>query len=126
MSILNAIRAGVKVADGITKPLQGIVQFQHCTGTNKYGPVFEPAVPLRAIIDFKTSQVRGRDGVLSKTRCQVTFLDVAAVKAATQPLGRIQDIDMLTLPDGTGGTIISVGGFVDAETGLPVATDVWI
>lgn len=126
MSLLNAIRAGVAVANTITKPLQTTVIYEHCTGDDKYGPTYGPKISLVAIVDMKTQQVRTREGLLSTSRCQVTFLDVAAVVAATGVDGRIRDIDLITLPDGTGGAILSVGGFVDAGTGTPVATDVWL
>lgn len=126
MSLLDALRSGVKVANSVTKPLQGTVQFEHCNGADQYGPTYDSPVPMLAIIDEKQQQVRTSSGVLAASRCQLTFLDVAAIVAATGNDGRIKSTDLITMPDGSKGAILSVGGFVDAGTGVAVATDVWI
>ena len=110
----------------ITKPVQATVMYEHCIGADGYGPLYAPAVPLLAIIDLKEQQVRTMAGVLAAARGQLTFLDVTSLKAATGVDGRIRDIDIVTLPDGTSGAILAVGGFIDAGTTHAVATDVWI
>lgn len=126
MSLLHVLRAGVKVADRVTKPLQGIAMYEHCIGADQFGPLYAAPVPLLGIIDEKEQQVRTMSGILAASRCQMTFLDAAAVKAATGVNGRIRDIDILTLPDGTKGAILAIGGFVDAGTGRFINTDVWL
>lgn len=44
MSILNALRAGVKVANKVTRPLQATVTYVRETGTGPYGPTYAVAV----------------------------------------------------------------------------------
>jgi len=126
MSLLDVVRAGVKIADSVTKPLQATVNFQHFLsadgeGTRTYGGV----VSLRAVVDWKQKHLRTSTGELSVSRASVLFLDVAALAAATGGDG-IDDNDIIVLPDGTTGPILDMGGFIDAGTGQPVATEVWL
>lgn len=127
MSILTALRAGIKVADKIVKPLEPTVQYERMTSmdTNGKRTFGNGAVPLRAIVDFKRVQVRGRDGQVTMTRSTLELLDINAVVAATGGLG-ISVNDKFTLPDGTSGPTLDVGGFVDAGTGHPIATTVML
>ena len=126
MSLLTALRAGVKVADKVTKPLQATVFFEHCIGSDPYGPLYAAPVSLRAIVDMKDQQVRTRGGILAASKGQITLLDVAAIVAATGTDGRVLDIDLFTVPGWPASAIVAIGGFIDAGTGYPVATDVWI
>lgn len=126
MSLLDVLRSGVKVADGITKPLQTSVSYKRYLNEGASGDkVYAPSVKLRAIVDWKQKQVRTMTGVLSVTRAVVTLLDVAAVKAATAGQG-IDDNDLFILPDGTTGPILDMSGFIDAGTGHPLATEVML
>lgn len=126
MSLLDALRAGVAVTNLVTKPLQATVMFERCNGQDTYGPTFDAPVAMLCVLDEKQQQVRTKGGVLTMSRCQLTFLDVNAIVAATSTDGHIKDTDILTLPDGTKGAILAVGGFVDAITGQKVETEVWI
>lgn len=126
MSVLDAIRAGIKVADGVTKPLQATVTYERALTGDGFGDfTFAAPVPLRAIVDFGRKQVRTQQGVLTVTRATVDLLDVAAVVAATNGEG-IGNNDKFTLPDGDGGIILDISGFIDAGTGHPVATTVML
>lgn len=126
MSILNALRAGVKVADKITKPVQPSVTFERDLGTDAYGTkAYGTVVSLRAIVDWRQKQVRTPTGILSVSRASVMFLDIAALVAATGGTG-ISDNDKITLPDGTTGPILDLSGFIDAGTGQPLATEVFL
>lgn len=126
MSLLTALRAGVKTADKVTKTLQALVLYEHCIGSDEYGPTYDAPVPLRAIVDMKDQQVRTRSGVLAASKGQITLLDVAEIVAATGTDGRVLDIDLFTVPGWPASAIVAIGGFIDAGTGFPVATDVWI
>ena len=126
MSLLDVVRSAVKIADNVTKPLQPTVSFERFlaedgTGTQSYAA----AVSLRAIVDWKQAHVRTASGQLSVSRAMVMFLDIAALVAATGGAG-IDDNDRITLPDGTTGPILATSGFVDAGTGIPVATEVFL
>jgi hypothetical protein len=126
MSLINTIRSAVAVADKVTKPLQSTVAYQRKTGQDVTGaPTYEAAVDLDALIDWKARQVRTVAGLLTVSRAVVTFLDAAALSTATGGVG-IDDNDKLTLPDGTTGPILDLGGFIDPGTGIPVATEVYM
>ena len=124
MSVLSALRSGVKVADAITKPLQATVRFQRHLGADGYGTqTFANVVKLRAIVDYTAAQVRTQAGVLTVSRATITLLDIVAIVAATGGIGFEND-DKFTLPDGDTGPILDIRGFVDAGTGHPIATEV--
>lgn len=127
MSILDVVRAGVKVADSVTKPLQAEVAFSRMVlSGDGYGTKTYPVtVQMRAIVDWKQKQLRTTSGVLSVCRASIMFLSVADVVAATEGQG-ISDEDRIVLPDGTTGPILDMSGFIDAGTGHPVATEVFI
>lgn len=126
MSLLDALRAGVKVADKVTKPLQATVKYERETTADEYGKV-TPAAPvyLRAIVDFGRKQVRTSSGELTVTRATIDLLDIDAVVKATNGQG-IGNNDKFTLPDGDSGPILDISGFVDAGTGHPIATTVML
>lgn len=124
MSLLNVIRDAVAVADSVTRPLQSTVSYQRWTGQNAFGEAtYAAAVDLKALVDWKAKQVRTATGTTEVSRAVVTFLDAAALSAATGGAG-IDDNDVITLPDGTTGPILDLGGFIDPGTGTPVATEV--
>lgn len=126
MSLLDALRAGVKLADKITKPLQATVLYERESAEDEYGATTRNApVPLRAIVDFGRKQVRTATGELTVTRATIDLLDIDAVVAATAGEG-IGNNDRFTLPDGDTGPILDISGFVDAGTGHPIATTVMI
>jgi len=127
MSLLNVLRAGVKIADTVTKTLQANVFFERMTGTDPYGggTYAEGMITLKAIVDWKQEEVRRANGVLSLAKVSVQFLDVAALSAATGGRG-IQEADRIVLPSGETGEILSVDGFIDAGTSQPIATRVFM
>lgn len=131
MSLLDTLRAGVAIANSVTKPLQATVQFRHYVSSDESGarvynpPEGSPATELLAIVDWKQKQLRTSEGILSVSRASVMFLDVNALSDATGGEG-VNDLDMIVLPDGTTGPILDMSGFIDAGTGEPLATEVWL
>ena len=126
MSLLTALRAGVAVANTVTRPLQAIVTYERELGADAYGQrTFAAPVGLHAIIDFKAAMVRTKEGILTATRSTVTLLDINEVIAATGGMG-IGNNDRFTFPDGDTGPLLDISGFVDAGTGHPIATTVMI
>lgn len=131
MSLLGVLRDAVKIADSQTKAIQATVQFRHYVSSSDEGdaiynpPVGQPALELKAIVDWKQKHLRTMEGQLSVSRASVTFLDPAAVAAATGNEG-IDDNDIIILPDGTTGPILDMSGFIDAGTGQPLATEVFL
>ena len=131
MSLLAILRSGVAIADKVTKPLQPEVRYwryvsEDAYGGQTYSPVLTSAgIPLRAIVDYKSTQVRTREGILTVSRALITLLDIAAVVAATNGLG-IGNDDRFVLPDGDSGPLLDIRGFIDAGTGHPIATEIVI
>lgn len=131
MSLLDILRSGVKIVDGVTKPLQPYVFYWRYVSEDAYGTaVYSPDIAaagtkLRAIVDYKSTQVRTKEGILTVSRALITLLDINAIVAATNGLG-VDNNDKFKLPDGDTGPILDIRGFVDAGTGHPIATEVVI
>jgi hypothetical protein len=131
MGLLGIIRSGVKTADKLTKGLQPYFLYrqylnQDGSGEKLYNPSIEtPAVELRAIIEDKQEIVRTASGNLSQSKTHITVLDVGKLIAATSGLG-IKESDLIILQNGETGIILSVGGFIDSGTGIPVATEIFL
>lgn len=126
MSLLDALRAGVRIADGITKPLQATVIYERVTAVSGSGDrTYASPVQLRAIVDFTRKMVRTPAGEMTVTRATIDLLDIDALVAATDGEG-VGNNDKFTLPDGDSGPILDISGFVDAGTGHPIATTVML
>lgn len=127
MSLLDVIRNGVAIADSVTKPLQEMVSLEHISGpaSGSGDQGYNAPVSLPAIVDWKQRHLRTANGELSVSRASVLFLDIDALSAATNDEG-IADNDKITLADGTTGPILDMGGFIDAGTGRPFATEVFL
>jgi len=125
VSLLDVVRSAVKIADKVTKPLQGLVSFERYLSQDGFGTkTYATPATLRAIVELKQQQVRSTSGELSVSRASVLFLDVAGLKAVA-PSG-VSVNDRVTLPDGTTGPILNLSGFVDAGTTHAVATQVFL
>jgi len=126
MSLLDTLRSGVKIADSVTKSIQTMVTFEKHLGDDGYGgDTFAPPAQLPAICDWKQSQLRTPQGELTVSRVSVLFLNVEDVARVTNGEG-VDDSDRITLPDGTTGPILDMSGFIDAGTGQPLATEVFL
>jgi len=126
MALLQTIRGAVKTANKVVKDLQSVTTFERALSSDGAGAVTHAAsVTLRAIVEDKQEIVRTSSGQLSQSKTHITFLDVAAVSAATGGQG-IKESDKITLPSGETGPILSISGFIDAGTGLPVASEVYL
>jgi hypothetical protein len=131
MSLLDVLQGAVAIADNVTKDLQPIVDYHRFVSADYRGEsVYDPplgglGVGLHAIVDWKQKQVRTPTGELTVTRASITLLNIDEVVAATGGDG-IGDQDVFILPDGTTGPILDMGGFIDASTGHPIATEVFL
>ena len=126
MGLLDVIRSGVKTADSLTRSLQSTVTYERCTAKNQYGKkTFATAVPLKALFEKKNRMVQSPTGVLVMSTGTLSFLDVAALSTATGGAGLSVE-DQFTLSDGVIPSVINVGGFVDAGTNQPFASDVYL
>lgn len=126
MGLLDVLRAGVAVAHGVTKPLQATVGYEQCTGRDEYGErTYAASVALTAIVEWKQAKVETDGGTMAAYRATVLFLDAPRLASATAGAG-VGYEDRITLPDGSTGPIVSLGGFVDAGTNAPLATEVYV
>jgi hypothetical protein len=126
VSILDALRAGVKVADKVTKPLQPSVSFERYLSEDGFGTrTYASAVSLKAIVEHKQRNVSTMTGELAVSHAYVMFLDIAALVIATAGDG-VDVNDKITLPNGVTGPILNFDGFVDAGTGQPLATEIYL
>jgi hypothetical protein len=125
MGLLQIVRSGIKIADKATKDLQATVTFERMTGNNGSENTYANPVNLRAIVSNKQQIVRTTSGELSQSQTSILFLDIDALLSATNNNG-VREQDRITPPDGDVGPILALGGFVDRETGKPVATKVYL
>lgn len=124
MSLLDLVRLAPKLANKITRPIQPVVMYERYTGSDGSGSkTYAGAVPLHAIEEWKSVQVRTLQGNLTVSRATITLLDIVEVVNATNGQG-VSESDRFTLADGSGGVILDLQGFVDALTGHPIATTV--
>lgn len=131
MALLDVLRAGVKVADGITKSFQGQVEYhryvgQTGTGTKTYvPPLGTQTIFLDAIVDLSSKIVRSQSGELVQCSASILLLNVAQVVEATGGAG-VSDEDVFILPNGQTGPVVALKGFMDAGTSQPVAVEVYL
>lgn len=124
MSLLDSLRAGIKVANKVTKPLQPTVTYKRSTTNTGYGITEGSSVQLKAIVDWKSGKRRS-DGIEVNYTATLELLDIDAVVAATSGLG-VKVTDVFILPDGSSNATVAIGGFVDAGTGHLIATTVYL
>jgi len=126
MGLLDVVRSGVKIADALTKSLQASVTYRRCISTNQYGvKQLGSPVTLLALVENKQRKVMSPTGVIVDSNITITLLNVAAVVAATGGFG-IRVNDEIVLADGSTNPVLNVGGFVDAGTNQPFATEVYL
>jgi hypothetical protein len=125
VSLLDTIRAGIQTANTVTKPLQGTVQHAAWIGQDGFGAdTWAAPVSRAALVDLTRKLRATQNGRLVMTVASITFLDVLSANGASGRTEPIDDRDKITLPDGTTGPIVSVGGFMDALTGRPLLNEV--
>lgn len=123
--IRNAVAVANSVIMGLGIPVGVTFERSTAPGDEYTGNTYAAPVTLQAVVDWAQKQLRTKEGALTVSRAHLIFTDVDALKAATAGNG-IQDEDRITLPDGTTGPIIDMGGFLDRATGRPFATEVWL
>lgn len=126
----SILRNAVKICDEVTKDWQPTIYFRRWVssdgqGTKVYVPP-EPGTgrPMKVLVEWKQQKVEVM-GVHSTSRATVTFLDIKDLLEATANRG-VGTNDVIVLTDGVKYPILSIGGFVDAGTGVPVATEAYL
>ena len=106
MALDTVVRSAVGVANSVTGALQ--VDVTHLTGqtVDKYNKRTGGTTTTRqAIVDYKVRKIRLRDGTEHLSRADVFFIGNVTVLVT----------DVITLPDGTTGPILDIGGLADPE-----------
>jgi hypothetical protein len=131
VSLLHVVRAAVKIANDVTKPLHATVAYRQYVSQSGYGkptyspPVTSPALSLLAVVELKQKQVTNQQGMLAVSAVTIIFLDVPALQTATNNAG-LSVNDSITLADGKSSPILSLGGLIDVGTGIPFATEAYL
>jgi len=126
MSLLDVLRSGVAIADSITKDLQSSVDYKRWKSDDGAGTIlYNNATTLLAVVDTSVRANRGQYGIVNMSKPTVTFLNIAALMAATDNLG-LSTRDRIVLPGGREVPIESIGGFMDPGTGVPIATEAYL
>lgn len=128
MALVDVVRAGVKIASGVTKSFQDVVTHQAWIGQDGAGrDRFAAAVTRRALVDRTTRNAETSTDVLVTVVATLTFLD--PVLPTTPETGQVRanpidPRDIFTLTDGTTAPVVSGGGLQDAGAGVPFVSSV--
>lgn len=127
MSFADILRNGIALARGITLPLHVTVTRKAWTGQTFDGvPTYATTTP-KALVEFKQSRVRTKEGVEVISRAYVAFLEELPATAAAEPRENPVDTrDIIILPDGSTGPILAVDGFLDGGTGVPFYSQIFL
>jgi len=117
MGLLDTVRAGVAIANQLTTDLQATVTHRVFVSSGGSGSSQYTNVSRKALVTRKQRLVRSSSGDMSMSQAQVVFLDPGVV---------VKEFDKIILPDGTTGPILNTDGFVDAVTGRPILTQVYL
>ncbi len=127
MSIINTLRKGVALAHGVLGSCEGTVVHEAWIGDDGYGKdSFDTPVGRPCIIEYENKQIYDKDGNLAVLKATLQFLVPLTANGAANRAEPIDPRDIFTLPNGSKGSILSTGGFVDPGTGLPLAPSVQI
>lgn len=123
----DIVRMGVALADSLTITLQAKVKHEAWIGTDGFsGDIFADPVFRDAIIENKQRLVRGLDGeevVSTHTISILRPIDPRDIEGRQEP---IDARDRFTLPDGSTGKVLNVGGLIDPDIGASYFHQVWL
>lgn len=121
MKIASLIRKGVKLADKLTATdMQSMITLRRSTGENGYGALtYGELETIPAIVDYTSHMLTGTGGESINVAATVLILD-----ATIEP---ISVEDLITLPNGYTGPIISAPGSVnDPSVDRPFVQEILI
>lgn len=128
MGYEDIIRNGVATADRLTKSLQPRVKLRRWQSGGGYeGEKFAAPIYVRAIVNMELRDHHTGSGQVIATRAHIMVLERIGREGN---VGRIEPVDRrdeITLPDGSTGPIVEVGGpGIDPDTNLPYLVEIWI
>lgn len=127
MSYMDLVRQGVALANTETASMQATVQYERYEGMDPNGMdrLYAPAIPLKAIVEFRIRQVRTTTGTLGTSTCSVMFLDIPVMLEATDGRG-VSDKDIIKVQNAPDAALMGLGGFQDPGNGLPIPTEIYL
>jgi hypothetical protein len=116
MALDDLVRSGVALANRLTGSFQGTVQHRAFVSDSTTGgpPNFSAAVPRQALIVLGQKAMRTKEGEDVVRYALVTFISPVVVTVR----------DEITLPDGSSGPVVDIGGLLDSDTGRPYFPEV--
>lgn len=127
MGLDSVVRAGIRIADKVTKTLQADVTLEAWTGTGRGGvSTFAAAVAIPALVEIKQRLIRDTKGNLVMSRANVTFTKPIVPNGATGRREPVDPRDKITLPDEETGLILDVEGMTDPSTSAPYMLQIFL
>lgn len=130
MGLSAIIANAVATAKNITLDLQPTVTLRQWIGQDKFGkPEYTSPTSYRVILNYENKNVKMSGGQEASARAYLAFLEPVAPATPNAGATRenpIDERDEITLPDGTGGPILTVSGFANGVTGVPYFSEVWL
>lgn len=117
MGLMDTVRSGVAIANSVTGDLQATVTHRVFVRAGGAGKSIYTDVQRKALVTRRQRLVRSSSGDQTMSQAEVVFLDPGVV---------VNELDLITLPDGTSGSILNTSGFVDSGTGRPILTQVYL
>ena len=116
MGLSDILRAGIAIADSVTKDVQASITWRAWTGQNWKGEdTFADPVTIKAIVDLTRKRRFNADGQEILVIATLTILEPVTPNGATTVPPRQEPIDVrdqITLPNGSTGPIIQGPGAV--------------
>jgi hypothetical protein len=127
MGLDATVRSAVATAKKSTAALQADIQLAAWISDTARGkPNYAPAVLYPAIVEEKQRKLTDFQGVEVLSTHKVTILRPVVAHGADNRQEPVDARDKLTLPDGTTGPILAVGGMTDPSTGKPYLHEIWL
>jgi len=129
MSLADVIATALNTADNLLENEEILepVTIERWTGQDVEGDeTYAAAITPPAIVELKQELRKTDTGqeVMSKTK--LTFIRPIADQGTAGRREPIDPRDKITLPDGTTGPIVDIGGLISGGTGKPYMLEVWL
>lgn len=127
MALADVLRAGIAIADKVTKSVQVDVVVEAYLRQNGWGErEYADPITLKAVVDLGYKQRLTTSGRIVPTKAWVGFLVQVPPNGAEGRNEPIDQRDRLTLPGGVTGEIVESSGITDPSTSRPFFCEVWI